>query len=189
LVADDADDAGDFAADADQLAAMFIQAPFIARSIYYAPPAMTVTDTQQAILARWNAGAGLVLYQGHSSVRQWAAERLFHRDDVAALRNAGQLPVALQMSCLTGLFHEPNGTTLDETLRRAARLPSGAQRVWASPPAITSWRKVSWLRLCSARTGPSARQRSPASWHWWRAVRAPSTCWTHSPCWVTQPRI
>ncbi len=130
LVADDADEAGDFAADSDQLAAAFIHAPFIARPIYYAPPAMTVTDTQQAILARWNAGAGLVLYHGHSSVRQWAAERLFHRDDVATLRNAGQLPVVLQMTCFTGLFHEPSGTTLDETLLRVA--DGGAVAVWGA---------------------------------------------------------
>ena len=112
----------------DQLAAAFIQAPFTPRPIYYAPPATTVTDTHQAILTRWNAGAGLILYHGHSSVRQWAAERLFHRDDVAALRNARQLPVVLQMTCFTGLFHEPGGTTLDETLLRAAE--GGAVAVW-----------------------------------------------------------
>ena len=79
FVADDADDAGDFAADAAALAAAFIRAPFIPRPITYAPPAMTVPETQQAILTRWNAGAGLIVYHGHSSVRQWAAERLFHR--------------------------------------------------------------------------------------------------------------
>jgi hypothetical protein len=63
-------------------------------------------------------------------VRQWAAERLFHRDDVAALRNTGQLPVVLQMTCFTGLFHEPGGTTLDETLLRAAE--GGAVAVWGA---------------------------------------------------------
>ncbi|MFZ1265605.1 MAG: C25 family cysteine peptidase [Anaerolineae bacterium] len=130
FVADDADDAGDFAADADRLAAAFIQAPFTPRPIYYAPPTTTVTDTRQAILTRWNAGAGLILYSGHSSVRQWAAERLFHRDDVAALHNASQLPVVLEMTCFTGLFHEPSGTTLDETLLRAAA--GGAVAVWGA---------------------------------------------------------
>ena len=94
----------------------------------YAPPATTVTDTQQAILTRWNAGAGLIVYHGHASVRQWAAERLFHRDDVAALHNARRLPVVLQMTCFTGLYHEPGGTTLDETLLRAAE--GGAVAVW-----------------------------------------------------------
>ena len=128
FVADDADAGGNFAADSDQLAAAFIQTPFTPRPIYYAPPATTVADTHQAILTRWDAGAGLILYHGHSSVRQWATERLFHRDDVAALHNARRLPVVLQMTCLTGLFHEPGGTTLDETLLLAAE--GGAVAVW-----------------------------------------------------------
>ncbi len=130
FVADDADAAGDFAADSAELAAAFIQAPFTPHPITYAPPATSIADTQQAILTRWNAGAGLILYHGHSSVRQWAAERLFHRDDVSALRNANQLPIVLQMTCFTGLFHEPNGTTLDETLLRAT--DGGAVAVWGA---------------------------------------------------------
>ena len=79
FVADDADDAGDFAAAASISAAAFIRTPFSARPISYAPPATTVMETHQAILTRWNAGAELIIYHGHSSVRQWAAERLFHR--------------------------------------------------------------------------------------------------------------
>src|SRR5450759_2281762 len=51
----------------------------------------------------------MILYNGQSSVRQWAAERLFHRDDVAALHNASQLPVVLEMTCFNGLFHELGG--------------------------------------------------------------------------------
>ena len=144
FVADDADAGGDFAADADQLAAAFIRAPFTPRPIYYAPPATPVTDMRQAILTRWNTGAGLILYNGHSSVRQWAAERLFHRDDVAALRNARRLPVVLEMTCFTGLYHEAGGTTLDETLLRAAEGRCGC-RLGADglgrrhrPPAISS---------------------------------------------------
>ena len=130
FIADDADEAGDFAADAAQLATGYVASPFVSRTIYYTPPATSVPATQQAILARWNAGAGLILYSGHSSVRQWAAERLFHRDDVAGLRNGGRLPVVLEMTCFTGFFHEPNGTTLDETLVRAAE--GGAVAVWGA---------------------------------------------------------
>lgn len=130
FVADDADEGGHFAADSGQLAAGHVPSPFITRTIYYAPPNTTVVDTQQAILARWNAGAGMILYAGHSSVRQWAAERLFHRDDVAALRNGRRLPVVLEMTCFTGFFHEPNNTTLDETLVRAAE--GGAVAVWGA---------------------------------------------------------
>ena len=130
FVADNADEGERFAADAAQLAAAYVFSPYIPRPIYYMPPATSVPDTQQAILARWNAGAGLILYSGHSSVRQWAAERLFHRDDVAGLRNGRRLPVVLEMTCFTGFFHEPNGTTLDETLVRAAE--GGAVAAWGA---------------------------------------------------------
>jgi hypothetical protein len=130
FVADDADEGGHFAADSGQLAAGHVPSPFVASAIYYAPPTTTVPDTQQAVLARWNAGAGMIVYTGHSSVRQWAAERLFHRDDVAGLRNGRRLPVVLEMTCFTGFFHEPNGTTLDETLVRAAE--GGAVAVWGA---------------------------------------------------------
>ena len=130
FVADNADEAGDFAADADLLASTFIVTPFTPYPIYYAPPFTSVIDTQQTILTRWNAGAGIVLFNGHSSVRQWAGERLFHRDDVATLDNGGRLPVVLEMTCLTGLFHEAGGTTLDETLLREAH--GGAVAVWGA---------------------------------------------------------
>ncbi len=130
FVAGAGDEAGDFAADAQALASAYIRVPFSARPIYFAPPATTVTDTRQAILTDWNAGAGLLLYNGHASVRQWDAARLFHRDDVAGLGNDGRLPVVLEMTCFTGFFHEPSGTTLDETLLRAAG--GGALAVWGS---------------------------------------------------------
>ena len=130
FVAGAGDEAGDFAADAQALASAYIRAPFNARPIYFVPPATTVTDTQEAILTAWNGGAGLLLYNGHASVRQWDAARLFHRDDVAALRNGGRLPVVLELTCFTGLFHEASGTTLDESLLRAAG--GGALAVWGA---------------------------------------------------------
>lgn len=120
FVAGAGDEAGDFAADAQALASAYIRAPFSARPIYYAPPTTTVTETQQAIRTDWNAGAGLLLYNGHASVRQWDAARLFHRDDVSGLRNGDRLPVVLDLTCFTGLFHEASGTTLDESRLRAA---------------------------------------------------------------------
>ncbi len=129
FVAGAGDEAGDFAADAQALVSAFIQPPFTARPIYFSPPVTPAPDIQQAILARWNAGAGLLLYEGHSSVRQWDAARLFHRDDVAGLSNAGRLPVVLEMTCFTGMFHEAGGTTLDETLLRAV---GGGVAIWGA---------------------------------------------------------
>ena len=130
FVAGAGDEAGDFAADVQALASTFIRPPFIVRPIIFSPPVTPVADTRQAILDRWNAGAGLLLYDGHASVRQWDAARLFHRDDVASLSNAGRLPVVLEMTCFTGMYHEAGGITLDESLLRAAG--GGAVAAWGA---------------------------------------------------------
>ena len=130
LVADNPDSAGNFHAQSDFLASTFVTAPFTAQRVYFMPPTTSVTDTQHAIRNRWNDGAGLLVFTGHSSEHQWAAERLFHLDDVSGLNNGPRLPVVLQMTCLTGSFHNPAYATLDEALLRASN--GGAAAVWGA---------------------------------------------------------
>jgi len=130
FAADNPDSAGNFAAQSEILASTFISTPFTAQRIYYTPPPTTATATQQAILNRWNAGAGLVMYTGHASVSQWAVERLFHRDDASSLNNAAKLPVVLEMTCFTGSFQNPAYGTLDELLVR--RSNGGAVAAWGA---------------------------------------------------------
>jgi hypothetical protein len=130
FVADNPDSAGQFHAQSDLLAAAYITAPYTLQRIYYAPPTTTITATQQAITGNWNSGAGLIMYTGHASVHQWAAERLFHLDDVAGLSNGLKLPVVLEMTCFTGSFHDPAFATLDESLLR--RPDGGAIAAWGA---------------------------------------------------------
>jgi len=127
FLSDNADEAGNFPATSQAMAATYIAPPFTAQQLLVSQP---ITPTYQAVLARWNAGAGLMLYNGHASVRQLAAERAFHADDVAGLTNAGRLPVALHMTCFTGMYHLRTGTGLDERLVRQPN--SGAVAVWGS---------------------------------------------------------
>jgi hypothetical protein len=126
FVADDADGAGDFAALSDSLAGGVSASRTVERLYFTAPSALT--ETRQAILSSWTAGASVMVYTGHATLRQWAAERLFHRDDAGALANGGRLPIVLQLTCFTGSFHDAGGTTLDETLLR--RAGGGAVGVW-----------------------------------------------------------
>jgi hypothetical protein len=129
FVADNADGGGDFSSDSEYLATNYIDPPFLAQRIYYLPPTSTITGTQTTILSRWNA-AGLMVFTGHSSIHQWAEERLFHSDDVASLTNQRQLPVLVELTCFTGSFHVPNSVTMDEAL---ARHPNGgAVAVWGA---------------------------------------------------------
>jgi hypothetical protein len=128
-VADDADPAGDFAAQSEAWAGLVPITTTVQR-VYHGLTTATVTDTRQAVRAAWDLGAGLLVYNGHASQRQWAAERLFHLDDVGALSNGGRLPVVLQMTCLTGSFHDAGRPALDEALLRQPG--GGAVGVWGA---------------------------------------------------------
>ncbi|MCC7362610.1 MAG: hypothetical protein IT317_24225 [Anaerolineales bacterium] len=129
VIADDADSAGDFPAEAEQNAAL-VTAPRTVERIYYEPPGNTVADVRTGVQARWAAGAGLMLYSGHASIHQWGAENFLHLNDVAGFANGGRLPVLLQMTCFTGMFQDPGLAGLDETLLR--RSGGGAVAVWSS---------------------------------------------------------
>ncbi|MCJ7551618.1 MAG: C25 family cysteine peptidase [Anaerolineae bacterium] len=110
FVADDADEAGDFAAASEVMAATYVTAPFTVQRAYFTPPATTITSTRQAVLNALNAGALIVQYTGHSSWQQWAAERFLHLDDMSALRNDRRWPIVIEMTCFTGAFQRPEPT-------------------------------------------------------------------------------
>ncbi len=131
FVTDDPDSAGDFIADSDALINKFISDPWSATRAYLNPPGgMGKDEVYTAVMSQWNTGRGMVVYNGHSSIHQWGAERLFHLDDVAGLTNGGRLPVVLQMTCFTSAFQEPFWDTLDEALLR--KEGGGAVAVWGA---------------------------------------------------------
>jgi hypothetical protein len=129
FAADNADGAGNFPVSSDALIAAHILPPFRASEAYFSPtPTSALTETRRAITATVNAGLGLLVYNGHASMRQWAGERLFHMDDANQLTNGGRLPVVLSMTCFTGSFHDAGLSTLDESLVR--RVGGGAIGAW-----------------------------------------------------------
>jgi len=126
FVADNADAAGDFPAKA-QAQANLIPTPYITQTLVVTGSGAA---TYQAVLNRWNAGAGVIAYQGHSSIHQWAVERVMHLDDVPNINNGMRLPVLLELTCFTGAFHTPNLPVLDESLLRKSG--GGTVAVWGS---------------------------------------------------------
>lgn len=139
LVADDADTAGDFAAQSDALAAL--QPPNVAiERIYYDPAGArgiaSAAAARAQVRAAFDAGAGLVVYTGHSHQWQWALTDPLASDtallglyDADTMRNAGRSPIVLALTCLSSAFATPafSGTTVDERLLLA---PGGAIAVW-----------------------------------------------------------
>jgi hypothetical protein len=126
FVADDADDAGDFAALATVVHNLLTD-PWIGQQIYLDD--LPAEAARQETLAAWNQGALLVSFVGHSSWHQWAIEALLDIHDVPNLHNDRRWPVLLSMTCFTGFFHHPEYVTLDESLLRLDG--GGAVATWS----------------------------------------------------------
>lgn len=115
FVADNTDEAGNFAAASELMASAYVASPFTAQRIYFTPPATMISTTRQAVLDHLTAGALIVQYTGHSSWQQWATEKFLSLEDLPTLRNDRRWPIVLEMTCFTGAFHRPD-PTLDEGL-------------------------------------------------------------------------
>lgn len=130
FVADNPDSAGDFAHHAQTLGSAYITAPWVRREYFYNGDDTTIATTVAGIQTQWRNGSGLIVFNGHASTDQWAAERLLHLDDVANLGNGQRLPFVMQLTCFTGSFQMPAAGTLDEMLLRQAN--GGAVGVWGA---------------------------------------------------------
>ena len=125
FVADDADSAGDFPAESDQVAALVPITHTVTRLYCTDDPAnptacANLPDVRNGLLQGWNQGALVINWVGHSAFQQWEHGRLFHTDDLPYLARTVRYPLVLSMSCFTGHFThpDPNMTSMDEALLR-----------------------------------------------------------------------
>ena len=116
LVADNADTAGNFEANASTLTT----------GVLASRPAETIAlselgtaATREAILQSFDGGASIVSYIGHGGIVVWASENVFNYTDVASLSSQAQQPILLTMNCLNGFFHLPTLDSLSEELVKA----------------------------------------------------------------------
>jgi hypothetical protein len=127
---------GDFGAAAiDESAQLLTKVPV--DRILYPGVFPEVVQAKSALLSDWNSGTGLIVFNGHAGIHQWATRdesanfsEFFHVNDVAGLSNGSKLPVVLSMTCYTGAYQTAGLSTLDETLVRAAN--GGALATWGS---------------------------------------------------------
>jgi hypothetical protein len=113
MVADDTDQAGDFAATGEALIASAPDGAAVHRAYLEGhPPA----EVRTAVVDAFNAGVSVVAYAGHGGVSQWADEGLLRGEDVATLANADRLPVVTSLSCSIGRFDVPGFSSLAEDL-------------------------------------------------------------------------
>ncbi|MEM7802472.1 MAG: C25 family cysteine peptidase, partial [Chloroflexota bacterium] len=116
FVADNRDSAGNFAAFNKKIIAQMLDHNWRKILYNFDGSAGSVETIYQNILDDWNSGVGLIVFSGHSSIHQWAVERLFHIDDVAGLENKDRLPIMIQLSCLSGAYHQGGADVLNEAL-------------------------------------------------------------------------
>jgi hypothetical protein len=131
LVNDNSDRAGDFAANADELA----RGPLAGRAVSRLDVGKLGAATRGEILAAFDEGASLVSYIGHGGIHLWADENVFNTGDVESLSPQPQQPLLLTMNCLNGYFHVPYFDSLAESLVKA----EGKGAIAAFSPSGLSW--------------------------------------------------
>ena len=116
LVADDADEAGHFERDVEELSVTTL-AGRTPRKIYLSQ--LGTAGTREKILQSFDEGAGLVSYVGHGAINLWADENVFNSANVATLAPQSEQPFVLTLNCLNGYFHFPYFDSLAEELLKA----------------------------------------------------------------------
>ncbi|MGH9388100.1 MAG: C25 family cysteine peptidase, partial [Vicinamibacteria bacterium] len=115
LATDNSDGAGDFAANADDIARGVLAGKPL-RRLHLPELGSSMTGE---ILRAFDEGTSLVSYIGHGGIHLWADENVFDTNDVESLAPQPQQPLLLTMNCLNGYFHFPYFDSLAEKLVKA----------------------------------------------------------------------
>lgn len=116
VVADNPDYAGDFEAQAEEIATTLLASRepgriFLGR--------LGADATRAAIVDAFDEGPSLLSYLGHGSQQIWAHESIFKASQVASLAPQARQPLVLTMNCLNGYFQYPYYDSLAEELVKA----------------------------------------------------------------------
>jgi uncharacterized repeat protein (TIGR01451 family) len=126
LLADNADDGGDYAASSEAVAATLPADLAVVRGYF---ESQGVDESRVRLLDALNAGTGYVSYFGHGGFDQLADESLFTSVDAPLLTNAQRPAIMTAMTCLAGSSGLPGYSSLGEVLVRQE--DGGAAALWA----------------------------------------------------------
>ena len=115
LVADNADLAGNFEENANDIAATILAGRTVEKVFLSEKGAATRAEIARAL----DQGASLMSYVGHGSTVVWATENVWNNLDVNALAPQSQQPILFTMNCLNGFFHFPPLNSLAEQFLKA----------------------------------------------------------------------
>ena len=117
LLADDADEAGDFVASLEGVASVLPLGTSVVRAYFTTDG---VLGSRNKLINGINAGTGFVSYFGHGGFDQLAGESVLTTWDAPLLTNALQPAVMTAMTCLVGNSSLPGASSLGEALVRQA---------------------------------------------------------------------
>ncbi len=126
LVADNADEGGQFDWESDLAAARV--PPFYSTS-RISLSQTPLAEARQQLFGHLQEGTLLVNYLGHAGLDRLASEPLLASADLPALANGDRLPVLAAMSCVVGRFEIPGFASLAE--QHVTWDGAGAIAVWA----------------------------------------------------------
>ncbi|MBE0684906.1 MAG: hypothetical protein IH585_02790, partial [Anaerolineaceae bacterium] len=139
------DPAGNFPAIVNQVIADEIQEPYQITRIFLdeyncrSSTSDNCTQVKNNITQAFAQGNQIITYNGHGAINYWAAEKIFHVDDIPQLSNQDFYPVVFSLDCVDGYWYFPPnipGQTIDrrslaEELTRVA--DKGAVAMLSSP--------------------------------------------------------
>ena len=114
LVADNPDLAGDFEANAQDIAQNFLAG----RSELLQLRELGA-ETRPRIQAALDSGLSYLSYVGHGGAAVWASENVWNSWDAASLQAQSRQPLLITMNCLNGYFVAPAFESLSESLLKA----------------------------------------------------------------------
>jgi hypothetical protein len=113
LIADNADNGGDFLSTSEDLIKQLDGYSVERLSLLgYANAA----ETRLGIISGFNSGTAVVNYVGHAGLDQLAEENIFNISDLPLLQNGNNLPIMILVACAAGRFDIPGNVCLSEAL-------------------------------------------------------------------------
>jgi len=109
----------EFSLQSDSLIATKVPSVFEPVRLYANDPASPLYGSANEVIAGFERGAAIVNFIGHGGGSIWSDNRMMGLEDIPLLENGRRLPFVVSMTCFTGYFDNPHGSSLAEEMVRA----------------------------------------------------------------------
>jgi hypothetical protein len=106
----------DFAGQSEGLIKNYVPPSFEVARIYSDDPKSEYYGGGQEVIDGINNGALIVNFLGHGGGSIWSDNRMLGLEDIPLLENGQKLPFVISMTCYTGYFDNPHGSSLSEDM-------------------------------------------------------------------------